>query len=619
MSTSVHAPAAPAPGLLGPRPSPGRALARTLGLLARTAPLACAALLALSLLPGLAAGAGVLVQRHLFAQVPRLPTALPSFLRAAAAYAALLLAREDLLPFATGMPTLVLHDRLQTAVRRLFLEAAGRLQFAALDDPRVQDVLDRVRGVIDSGRLLRASRKMIFLPRTILTAAGIAAGLLALSPALALAAAAAALPTAVQRWRLGPAFYWFAEYRTRRRRVLDYIGGLLTARGAAAEIRAFGLDPLLLERWRADQQALLEEQWAFESRRLPGEIASHLFGTGAVGYGLGLAWAVWLCLEGRLTVAGCAAALAALWAFQDAFRYVVIDLAAASTEGLAFGDLIALLDAPAVERPEEGRPFPAPLREAIAFEGVSFTYPGQDRPALSGVTLRLRAGERVALIGANGAGKTTLVRLLLGQYRPQAGRIAVDGVPLEAIAAASLRAHAAAVFQDPVRFPLTLGENVALGRLQAMGEREAILAATLRGGLEPLLTKLPAGLDAWLDPARPGGVSLSGGEWQRVALARAAMREPDILVLDEPTAALDPQAEADLLRRMLQVAGGRGDGGARARITLVVSHRLGLARLCDRVVVLDAGRVVEDGTHDALLARGGLYAGMWETQAGWYR
>ena len=511
------------PGL-GPRPPAARALLRVLGLLARQAPGDCAAVLALSLLPGAAAGLSVLAARSLFARLAGLSpgAALGPVLSAAAVYAGLLLA-GDLLPTASGIPTMFLNDRLQAAVQRLFLVQVSRLPLRTLEDPGVQDVVARVRGVISGDRLLRAGRRLIFLPRAVLTAVGLAAGVTAVSPLLALAVVAAGVPTLVQRMRLGPLFYWFAEHRSRRERSLAYLGGLLSGRAAAAELRAFGLGPVLLRRWRAEQRGLLEERWAFELRRLPGEVASHLIGTGAVGYGLGFAWVLALVLQGRLGVPACAAALTGLWAFQDAFRYVVIDLGAAQTEGLALGDLLALVDAPAIERPEVGRPCPSPLRQGIALEDVTFTYPGQDAPALRGVTLRLAVGETVALVGENGAGKTTLARLVLGLLQPDAGRVLVDGIPLRDIAAAGLRAGATAMFQDPRRYRLPLRENVSLGDLRARGDGAAVQAAASRGGLEALLAHLPAGLATWCDPARPGGVDLSGGQWQRVALARASM------------------------------------------------------------------------------------------------
>jgi ATP-binding cassette subfamily B protein len=610
MKASPPCGAAPAPGL-APRPPAARALWRVLGLLVRQDPGDAAAVFALSALPGAAAGLSVLAARALFARIGALSPAAPlaPVLWAAVAYVALLLA-GDVLPVATGIPTLLLNEHLQAAVERLFLVSVSRLPLRALEDPAVQDVVDRVRGVLRSGRLLRAGRRLIFLPRTVITAVGLALGLAALNPLLAVAVVAAGLPTLVQRLRLGPFFYVLAAHRGRAERFLGYLRSLLTDRAAAAEVRAFGFGPSLGARWQQTQAALWRERWQVARRRLMGQVAAHVAGTGAVGYGLGFAWVLALTLGGHLPVASCAAALTGLWAFQDAFRYAVIDIGSAQTEGLALADLVAVVDAPSLERPGSGLQFPTPLRQGITLRDVTFTYPGQSRPAIEGVSLHLPAGQTVALVGENGSGKTTLSRLVLGLLPPDRGEVLVDGVPLQAIAPASLRAHAAAVFQHPLRLPLTLGENIGAGQRRA--GRQGIQAAATRSGLDPLLAELPQGLDTWCDPARPGGVELSGGQWQRVALARLAMRPAaQFLVLDEPTAALDPAAEAEVLADLL--------AAVRGRTALIVSHRLGLARHCDHVVVLVAGRVAEEGTHGQLVARGGAYADLWAAQAQWYR
>lgn len=602
--------------LLGPRPAPARAILRTIGLLAREAPAAQGALLGAGLLPGLTAALAVVASRRLYAHLLRGEALLGS----AAIYAAILLA-QDLLGRAHGLAALRWSDRLQAAVRGAFLRRAGRLRLEALDQPEVADVLGRARDWLEGPRLVRATQHLfVHLPRGAFEAVGLAIGLAALNPWLAVAVVAAGVPTAVQAVRRGPAFYWFAAHRSRRYRALDYLGGLLSGRAPAAELRAYRAAPPLLARWRAEQEAVLAERAAFETGRLPGDLLAHLLGNGAVGFGLGLIWVVVLAARGDLAVATCAAALQALWQFQDAFRGVAIQIGNAGQDGSALADVIRILEAPAVERPAVGRPFPSPLREALALEEVTFTYPGRAEPALRGVTLRMRAGERVALVGDNGAGKTTAVRLLLGLCAPDEGRVTADGVPLGEIAPASLRAHTAAVFQDALRFSLPLRDNVALGGAAeaasgvSAGPRSdaAVRAALCRAGAGPVADALPQGLDTWLDPARPGGVSLSGGQWQRLAMARTAMR-PDaaLLVLDEPTAPLDPEAEAAVLQDLVAAAAGR--------TALFVSHRLGLARHCDRVVVLSAGRVLEEGTHDELLRRGGWYARMWETQAAWYR
>ena len=303
-----------------------------------------------------------------------------------------------------------------------------------------------------------------------------------------------------------------------------------------------------------------------------------------------------------------AAAVVALTSFRSWWELAVVRLHLTHDHSLELADLFAFIDAPLTESDAPTpQPFPAPLRHGVAVEDLGFTYPGASLPALRGVSFALAPGERVALVGPNGAGKSTLVRCLLGVYRPTTGRVCLDGVPQEAMAPAELRAHLAAVFQEHARYRLTLREGIGFGRVEALGDEPRILAAARRGGAQDVLRDVPGGLDAWLDRARPGGTDLSGGQWRRVAVARAHMRDADILVLDEPTAALDPEAETELFHAFAAMAKGR--------TAILVSHRLGFARLADRVLVLDGGRLVEEGSHEALVARGGLYAALWAVQA----
>ena len=242
---------------------------------------------------------------------------------------------------------------------------------------------------------------------------------------------------------------------------------------------------------------------------------------------------------------------------------------------------------------------------------MSFRYPQRTEPALRDVTRTVRAGERVALVGANGAGTTTLVKVLTGLYRPTAGRVLYDGRDLAALDPAAVRDLQAAVFQDHVHYAYTLDENVGYGRSERLDDPGAIAAAAAQGGADAVAQALPQGYATLLTREFSGGTELSGGQWQRVAVSRGFMRDALLIVLDEPTAALDPQAEADVFRRFAAMAGGR--------TAMLVSHRLGSARLCDRVLVQREGRLAEQGTHDELVAAGGEYARMWALQSQWYR
>ena len=261
----------------------------------------------------------------------------------------------------------------------------------------------------------------------------------------------------------------------------------------------------------------------------------------------------------------------------------------------------------------QGRAVPAPLASGVALDNVSFAYPQSTQAVLDDVSARLPAGKVTALVGANGAGKSTLVKLLTRMYDPTAGRITLDGVELAAYDLADLRANVAVVYQDFARFALSLRDNVAVGAGgdPPDGVDDRVSAASRWAEVDEVAVKLERGYETELTRRFEGGVELSGGEWQKVALARGAVRDAPLLILDEPNAALDADAEHRLLERFRELAAGR--------TVLLISHRLSTVRMADQILVLEHGRVVEAGSHDALVARGGRYAALFEMQAGRYR
>ncbi len=403
-----------------------------------------------------------------------------------------------------------------------------------------------------------------------------------------------------------------------RRRERSYWSGLLSSRAAAPELRLFRLADQLLGRWhRAHRHSVAAEVTAQRKMALA-SLASV-----AVQEVIGLVMVIvllLLALRQSISLGDLVALLYGLGRFRELTRNVGYGLQNLFIYRGELRHLWAFLALEGERLPlrTPRRGLPRPLREGVRFRDVSFTYPGSSRPAVDGVTLTLRPQERVALVGENGAGKTTLVRLLLGLYRPTQGVITVDGIDLAEIDPDEWRREATAVFQDFVRYPTTVRENIAYGDIAVLVDgaaatgvaRQRITAAAARSGADQFIATLPGEYDALLGKEWPGGVELSSGQWQRLAIARAYLRDAQIIVLDEPTAALDPRAEVAVYRQFSRAAAGR--------CAVLISHRLGAARLADRIVVLSDGRLVEEGSHDELLERGGAYAHMYRLQASWY-
>jgi ATP-binding cassette subfamily B protein len=256
-------------------------------------------------------------------------------------------------------------------------------------------------------------------------------------------------------------------------------------------------------------------------------------------------------------------------------------------------------------------PAPRPIRDGFAFENVSFSYPGTKRLVLDRLNLRIEPGERIALIGENGQGKTTIVKLLTRLYDPTDGRILLDGVDLRDYNIEDVQSEIGVIFQDFMRYEMTARQNIAVGRIDASDHDGSIEHAARKSLADAVIERLPNGYDQLLGRRFEGGVDLSGGEWQKIALARAYLRDAQLLILDEPTASLDARSEYEVFQRFAELTKGK--------MALLISHRFSTVRMADRIVVLENGRIVEQGSHSQLMALGGRYAGMFELQASSYR
>ena len=397
------------------------------------------------------------------------------------------------------------------------------------------------------------------------------------------------------------------ELAPHERRFAVY-AGLLTGRESAAEVRLFGLSA-----WLLDQVAVLRRRLDRERLRLAGRE----FGQSVVHEGMNglvhivaLVFSVGLLVVGRVSIGTAAALFAAVESFQRDYADMVWIMAGLYDDMRYLQDYFEFMDGPWLDL-DEGRRLPGQLREGIRLENVSFTYPGGERPALNNLDLTIRPGERVALVGENGAGKTTLIKLLLGLYRPTAGRIVVDGVDLNELAPDGWYRRFGTVFQDFVRYQTTVRGNIVFGWLEGRDDTRALAATVARSGADEVVAALPDGLDTRLGKEFHTGVDLSVGQWQKLAIARAYFRPADILILDEPASALDAKAEAAVYEHFARMA--------EASTVLLISHRLGSCRIADRILVLREGALVEQGTHAELLAVGGEYAALYRLQAAWYR
>jgi ATP-binding cassette subfamily B protein len=484
------------------------------------------------------------------------------------------------------------------------LGVASRVDLRTFESPAFQDRLMRVQ--------TSALSRPYQVTQGLLTAMGALAAcvvlgitLVTISPWLLPLVAAAGIPMTLVSRSESRLEFAFSVRSTPLVRLRGYFALLLSGREEAKEVRAFGLGPWLRGRF----DGLYAEHLVNLRRHavrvgllgLLGQIAS------ALALGSALVAIVWMVDSGALTIAAAGAGIVAVRFLSTQVQALFGGLRSIFESGLFLADLdIFLRHAQAPSGEEDGAIAPAGFGR-IETSDLTFSYPGSTTPALAGIDITLHAGEVVALVGENGSGKTTLAKLLAGLYRPDGGRITWDGQDTAGFSATSLRERVTVLFQDFVRYALSATDNIRIGRIADPIDPARISAATAGAGTVGFLERLPNGLETPLSPIFEGGADLSGGQWQRVALARALYRDAPLVILDEPSAALDPRAEHELFAALR--------ASLRGRTALFISHRFSTVRGADRIYVLDAGRVVEEGTHDTLVARGGRYAELFRLQS----
>lgn len=404
-------------------------------------------------------------------------------------------------------------------------------------------------------------------------------------------------------------FAWERE-RTPLERRAWYVNWLLTQGTAAKEVRLFDLGPRL-QKWFQDVRSILRrERVSLERRWALAGLAAQVIGVAGV-FGV-YSFVAIQTFQGLLTVGDMVMYFQAVQRASGFLEGLGWSLSSLYESNLFLTTLDEFLSIqsrlPVSVHP---RQFPKPILQGITFEHVSFRYPHESRAAVRNFTFTIRPGEHVAFVGANGAGKTTLVKLLCRLYDPSNGRITIDGVDLRDYALSGVRGAVSGIFQDFVKFQMSAKDNIALGVSSRHVELPAVMAAAKQAGAHEAIERLSQGYESLLGKLFDGGHELSIGEWQKVALARAVLRDSQILILDEPTSAIDAKAEAELFERFHELAQGR--------MAVLISHRLSTVKMADRIFVIEEGQIVEQGTHDELMRQQGLYATLFLTQAQHYQ
>jgi ATP-binding cassette subfamily B protein len=502
----------------------------------------------------------------------------------------------------------VLADKFTRHISTRIVEHASKLDLTSYEDPVFHDKMERAR-VQGTDRLIMIQTAGRFFQQGI-TAASLAASIFLFSPWLLLALIACVVPAFLGETHFAFMGYSLNFQQTTARRQMEYLRFLGGSRENAKELKLFGLAPFVINRYTELSEHLHRQNLGLEKKKL--FFGALLTMLGTVGYYGTYAFVIYRTVAGALTLGMMTVLVGAIAGASTNIQSFFSSFSIIADQALFMGDLLEFFSVqPKIFSKPDALPAPRPIRQGFEFKNVSFHYPGNPRLVLNNVSFRLEPSARIALVGENGQGKTTIVKLLTRLYDPTAGQILLDGVDLRDYDLDDLRKEIGVIFQDFTRYEMTASENIAVGQIEERSNQFRIRSAANKSLAEKAIRKLPKGYDQTLGSRFEGAVDLSGGEWQKMALARAYLRDAQVLILDEPTAALDARSEHEVFERFAELTKGK--------MSLLISHRFSTVRMADRILVLEGGKIAEQGKHDDLVRESGRYAQMFELQAANYR
>ena len=518
-----------------------------------------------------------------------------------------LAASTDLIGRGIAVADSLLGDLVSHDISIRLMDHATKLDIAHFEDAEFYDKLERARRQA-SNRILLMSQSLNQI-QDLMTVFTLSLALIAFNPWLLMLLAVALIPAFLGETHFTGQSYSLMYGWTEERRELDYLRYAGASDETAKEVKIFGLSDFLKDRYRKLAWDYYSANRSLTLRRAAWGGGLSLLGS--IGYYTAFAVIIFQTVHGQLSLGDLTFLSGSFLRMRTLMESVLNRFSSIAESALHLRDLFDFFSLQPDIRSKSGAlPFPKPVREGFVFENVSFHYPNSDQSVLRNVSFRLGPHEKLALVGENGAGKTTLVKLLTRLHDPCEGRIFLDGRDLRDYDLKKLRHAVGVIFQDFVRYHLTASENIAVGRIEAMDDHERITESARRSLADRVIERLPEGYEQRIGRWFRKGTNLSGGEWQKIALARAYMRDAELLILDEPTAALDARAEHQIFSRFMELTQGK--------CAVLISHRFSTVRMADRILVLHEGTLLEDGSHEELLKKGGQYAELFNLQASGY-